>query len=220
VESEAFKRLVEVMAAIATGDRAAPFTLYTEFGGAVANQMRSHLRSVGVGVVSANDLDGLVIDACLALGDCGRAWSPDGGALPWTWARARLRGIAVDWVGQHAAEFVDSSAVLDARGVCEVAVDDADELEVLARLAAVDAACALLEEALERVASERDRKVVLELRVQADAGDPSPAHTVGPRHGLSPDATRQVASRVCRRLRQLAATDAHFAPLTRTSLVA
>jgi hypothetical protein len=220
VDTQANTRLIEVMTAMANGDRAAPFALYLEFGAAIAGAMRRHLRHLGVHAPDAADLDGLVIDACLVIADCATGWKPQGGARPWTWAEHRLRQLASRSVGQHTDALPAGDPVANGSGVADGDDgDDGDDVDLLARLAERDEACALLQEALAKVASPRDRAVVLELRVQADSGDPSPAITVGRRHNLSPDATRQVASRVRGRLRRLADDDPHFAALRAMTLV-
>src|SRR5438874_8793244 len=102
VETQRFERLVEVMARMAGGDQAAVFTLYLEYGDHVAALMRRELRRLGVQHVEPDELDGLVLNGCLALLDGAGAWDPEGGALPWNWAVKRLAAIAAGWVGQHA----------------------------------------------------------------------------------------------------------------------
>ena len=51
---------------MAGGDQAAVFTLYLEFGDHVAALMRRELRRLGVQHVEPDELDGLVLDGCLA----------------------------------------------------------------------------------------------------------------------------------------------------------
>jgi hypothetical protein len=215
VQSEAYERLVEIMGRMAAGDTAAVFTLYGDYGGHVAALMRRQLRHLGVERVPAAELDGLVIDGCLALLDCAQGWDPRGGALPWTWAGRRLAGLASRWVGQFAV-----SLDTDPSEGPSVVAADVDELVVLGHLAACHDTCALLREALERVATARDRAIMLEVRVQADAGDPSPASTVAVRRGMNPDAVRQVACRVRSRLRRLAEREDRFAGLADLAIVA
>lgn len=74
--------------------------------------------------------------------------------------------------------------------------------------------------ALERVAGPRDQAIVLELRSQRLAGDPSPALTVARRHNVSPEVVRQVACRVRARLSRLAAKDRRFAGVADLLIVA
>ena len=97
---------------------------------------------------------------------------------------------------------------------------DDGEWIVLRRLARSDGDVAMVVQALERVGSLRDRSVLLELRTQLVAGDPSPAVTVAARYDMTPEAVRQVASRVRQRLRTLAASEPGFAPLADLPLVA
>jgi hypothetical protein len=55
--------------------------------------------------------------------------------------------------------------------------------------------------------------LVLEVKVQAGLGDPSPAVTVGRRHGMRPDAVRQAVKRTLDGLRDLARSDVRYARL-------
>lgn len=231
-----FTRVVAIMAAMAGGDRAAVFALYEEFGGTIAGVVRREARRQGI-ELSARDLDELVIDACFVLLDCAGGWSADGGALPWTWAFARLRTLVASRVGVHAdsldalgrdgapfepagdwagAPLRDAGVPGNAAG----ASADPEELPLLEALASWHGGSALLREALGLVASERDRRLVLEVRVQADLGDPAPAKTVAAEHGLRADAVRQAVKRTLDRLRALAATEPRFAPLAAIPLLA
>jgi hypothetical protein len=211
------------MERIVAGDQAAIFTLYLEFGGHVAALMRRQLKHLTADHAADEDVEAMVIDACLALADVAGGWRPEGGALPWNWAIARLRPIATQWVGQYSDEI---DTVLDDELAGSELVDPnhgtlhANDVELLTELASCHEGCALVLEALERVASERDRAIVLELRVQSANGDAAPAVTIANRHGLSAAAVRQVACRVRSRLRQLAADEARFASLADLALVA
>lgn len=208
-----------LMARMADGDTDAVFDLYEAFGAPLAATMRRHLAAVGVAAAPREEVDGLVIDACLELFECSPAWRPDGGALPWTWARSRLRALAARHVGIHADELDDAGL----EGRPEVTAWDGDEgsaHEVLVGLAGAVPMAALLLDGLARVGSPRDQAIVLELRLQAALGDPSPSHTVAAGFGASPDAVRQVGSRMRRRLRRLAESDERFAPLADLPLVA
>jgi hypothetical protein len=71
----------------------------------------------------------------------------------------------------------------------------------------------LLREGLDRVSGPTQQAMLLEVKVQAALGDPSPAVTVGRMSGVRPDTVRQTVKRVLDRLRRLAASDPHFAPL-------
>lgn len=201
------------MAMIAAGDRAAVFILANEFGGQIAALLRRQLRDFGVQAVNADDLDGLVTDACLELAACAPAWRPESGALPWTWAERRLRAVVSRFVGIHADPLGDAGREAVAQPLARMAGPEGDDLEVLGELARAHPHCALLLEALEQVASPRNRAILLSVKAQAALGDPSPAVTVAREHGMRPDAVRQVVKRVLDRLRSLAAGDEHFAPL-------
>jgi len=220
-------RVAALMARMARGDDAAVFDLYEEFGARLAGVMRRHLRAVGVEGAPRDDIDGLVIDACLELRACSGAWRADGGALPWTWASARLRRLAARFVGIHADSLDEAGARSHAGGADAGDVgpaawdgDEGSAFEVLREAGAGHELAALLLDGLARVGSARDQAIVLELRLQADLSDPSPSHTVAAGLGTSPDAVRQVGSRMRRRLRHLAASDERYAALADLPLVA
>jgi hypothetical protein len=212
-------RLRVVMAAMAAGDRGATFDLYAEFGGPIRAAVRRLLRRLGVDSVAPEDMDGLVIDACLELQGCADAWDPDGGALPWVWAERRLLAVVSRWVGQHADTLEDRGEVIE-RMVASVsgASSEPTAVEVLARLD--HPTCLLLREALEAVASDRDQLILLEVGLQRSLGDASPAVTIGPDVGLKPDAVRQVLRRVRVRLSALAEKEPRYAPLVDLALLA
>jgi hypothetical protein len=194
--------------------------LYKEFGGQVAGAMRRQLARLGTTDISANDLDGLTIDACLALADCAQAWRPDGGALPWNWAAQRLASVASAFVGIYAEPYDPAAHDGAGDGQVEVFGADAEDLDVLARLRSSHPTCELLAQALAHVATPRDQALLFGVKVQRSLGDPSPAVTLGAVWGLRPDAVRQVVRRVTDRLRRLAATDLRYAPLADLPLLA
>jgi len=212
------QRLRVVMAAMAAGDKGATFDLYAEFGGPIRATVRRLLRRLGLDVVPQEDLDGLVIDTCLELQACAEAWDPDGGALPWVWAERRLLAVVSRWVGQHADALDDRNEVVERMVASSAgASSEPSALDLLGRLD--DPTCVLLREALEAVASVRDRTILLEVGLQRSLGDGSPAVTVGPFVGLRPDAVRQVLRRVRQRLSALAATEPRYAPLVDLALL-
>lgn len=206
---------------MAEGDRAAIFTLYEEFGATIGAVLRRHIQRMGPERVRPDEVDGLIIDACFELFACASAWDPARGAMPWTWAERRLANLVARAIGIHADE-LDSDRVADIQepssGVA--AADDTEEGDVLADLAVMDDRCELLSQALAKVASPRNRAVLLEVKVQSALGDPSPADTVGHRYGMRPDNVRQVVKRTRDRLRRLAAEDQRFAPLADLALLA
>ena len=196
---------------MAGGDRAAVFTLYVEYGDHVAALMRREVRRLGVQHVEPGELDGLVLDGCLALFDSAGSWEPAGGALPWNWAVRRLASIAQRWVGQH-ADPIDHDVV--AAEQLRAIADDPGGLEVFERLAPCHDGCALLIEAFDHgQVKPRDRAILLEVKLQTDAGDPSPSITVARVYGLKPDAVRQIVKRTLDRLRAVAVGEPRFAGL-------
>lgn len=217
-------RVAALMSRMAAGETAAVFELYDEFGARLAAVMRAHLGAVGVRGAARDEVDGLVMDACLELFACAGAWRADGGALPWTWAAARLRGLAARWVGLHADELDEAAFDLGGEagtvGPGAWSGDEGSAYDVLCEAGRHHALAALLLDGLGLVGSPRDQAIVLELRLQSELGDPSPSHTVAAGLGASPDAVRQVSSRMRRRLRHLAHSDERFAPLADLPLVA
>jgi hypothetical protein len=213
------RRLRVVMAAMAAGDRGATFDLYAEFNGPIGATIRRLLRRLGVDVVPKEELDGLVIDACLELQGCAEAWDPDGGAQPWVWAERRLLAVESRWVGQHADANDDRHEVVDL--LVSGPPKPSEEPNLLDLLASIDdPTCRLLRDALAAVASVRDQTILLEVGLQRSLGDASPAVTVGPDVGLRPDAVRQVLRRIRQRLSALAAAEPRFAPLVDLELLA
>jgi DNA-directed RNA polymerase specialized sigma24 family protein len=213
------ERLRKVMAAMAAGDRGATFDLYAEFGGPIRATVRRLLRRLGVDAAPAEDLDGLVIDACLELQTCAEAWDPEGGAKPWVWAERRLLSVVSRWVGQHADTLEDRGEVIERMVATGAgASSEPSAVEVLDRLD--HPVCLLLREALEAVATDRDRLILLEVGLQRSLGDASPAVTVGPFVGLRPDAVRQVLRRVRQRVSALAVREPRFEPLVDLALLA
>jgi hypothetical protein len=93
-------------------------------------------------------------------------------------------------------------------------------LEVLASVAGEVPLAALLLEAFGKVGSSRDCELLLAYTAQQQAGDPSPAITLGSMHGRSPEAVRQAVSRTRRGLSCLVANDPRYAPLADILLVA
>jgi hypothetical protein len=199
-------RLVELMAQLADGDPSAPIALFGEYFGPLAAVVRIEARRRRVDLTD-DDVRGLVLDVCFALAGCAGAWNPDG-ALPWVWARHRIAAVVDVWVGQFADSY-DPERHADESGRVEVAWrgEDPPAVSVLEVLAARDPLLALFHLALSRAGSARDQEIFLTFTIQKQAGDPSPAVTVGEPLGLRPDAVRQVVARVRRRLRTLVATD-------------
>ena len=217
MEAGVYERLVVIMRLMAERDMAAVFMLYNEFGAPIAAAVRRHLAAVGVQAAPRDEVDGLVIEACLELYDCAPAWDPNGGALPWTWAERRLRTMVSRMVGQHADD-IDEAVADVAEAPLTSAADEPDPLDVLRRSPA--RLCSLLADAMAAVGSDRDGRLLLEVGLQQSLGDPSPAHTVGARFGMQPAAVRQAVKRMKDKLRALAAVDDRYADLAAFALLA
>jgi hypothetical protein len=209
--------VVELMSRMATGDASAAFELYEEFGAIIRRVLRGHLAELGAHNPSEEDLDGLTLDAVMALLNAAPSWKPDGGAMPWTWAERRLRSIARAHIGQWADELNDDHDGAD--GPAAVALDH-DDMDNLVRAAVDHETIRLLLEAFEIACTERDAQILIAVKAQAAAGDPSPANTVAAERGMKPPAVRQAAKRTRDRVLHLAATDARFAPLADLPLLA
>lgn len=216
MEGTRWVRLVEIMRAM-TEDRAAVVTFHAEFGPEIRRIVdfeasRCRLR------LAPEELEDLTFDACMALAAVSRAWRPDGGALPWVWARRRINAVvARQRRPLHLAlppghETEDVS--IDAPG------DDIDLATTLLSLAERDERCALLAAALRESVGAGDAEVWLRYRVQQQSGDPAPASTVGRELGMRPPAVRQRASRTRRKLAAAVAGDPRFRQLAELALLA
>ena len=222
MEAETHARLVEIMTALAAGDRAACFMLLEEFGRSIRAAVLRHLRDFGVRP-DAETLDELTVSAVLEIEGCAGAWRPDGGALPWVWASRRLRRMVSDHIGQH-HDSLDADADVGlpaAPSACpaDTAVD-IPEVDVLWALAAHRPDAQLLVQALEKVTSVRDRAILLAYEAYRSDGDPSPANTVAGQFAVSPANARQIVKRAKDRVRALASGEVEFAALRDIALLA
>ncbi|MGH8975266.1 MAG: hypothetical protein ACRD0C_18940 [Acidimicrobiia bacterium] len=216
-----FERLEALMARMAAGDKQAQFELYFDFGDAIGRAIRVEFRRLGVEWVDGAEIDGLVLDACTDLYGRAGSWDPARGVTPWTWARFRLRALVVAHLGQFTDALPDEGpAEVPAGGDCfagagaaPVDAGAADPVATLRALAASRPELRLLQEGLDRVSRPNQQAILLEVKVQAALGDPSPAVTVGQMAGVRPDTVRQTVKRLLDRLRRLAQADPHFAPL-------
>ena len=202
------------MGLMAAGDRDAVFELYWEFGAAIGRALRREFRRLGVERVDAAEIDGLVLDACIDLSGRAGSWDPEHGVTPWAWARFRLRALVVGHIGQF-ADALPGEGPAEVAGEVEPAAAGAgaDPVAVLRGLAESRSELRLLQEGLDLVSRPAQQAILLEVKVQAALGDPSPAVTVGQMTGVRPDTVRQTVKRVLDRLRRLAAADPRFAPL-------
>ncbi len=231
--------LVAIMGRLATGDDAAVVTLYERYGGPIAAAVQRVARGRR-GRIERDDLDGLVFEVCFELAHVAGAWSPEGGALPWVWARHRVANVVDRVLGQWALPLghdlpADGDDPREAgwsagraveawgiAGTAGVAVPEGASLvTALERLGPNLDSARLLAEALDvgRI-SPRDRELWLEYAYEKQSGNRSPAATVAPGFGMNEDTVRQAARRARQRVRSLAARDERFAPLATLPLLA
>jgi hypothetical protein len=209
-----------LMARLAAGDTAAVFALAEHHGHRIAGAVRQHLRDCGVDRVTPDDLQGLVLDACMELAAVAPAWRA-GGAQPWHWAWGRVRTVVAGWVGVHADSLDGPRAERDVEGAPPAPSQEDSLAAAFARLVDDDPRVRLVAEAAQ-VARLDDVALVclLDYRVQQGQGDPSPAHTLAERYGTTPEAMRQRISRGRRRLREVVQSDPRFSDLADLELVA
>lgn len=209
-----------IMARLVSGDLAAVFTLHEHHGHRVAGVVRRQLSRCGVDRITPDDLHGLVLDACMELVAVAPSWRP-GGALPWWWAEGRIRAVVNGWVDVHADDLDEHLSTIEAGVETPAPTDEDTILETFARLVDDVPIVGLVAEAA-RVAKVDEVSLccLLDYSIQQDQGDPSPALTLAPRYGVTPDALRQRVSRTRRRLRAVVDHDPRFVPLAGFALVA
>lgn len=209
-----------IMARLVEGDTAAVFTLAEHHGHRIAGVIRRQLRRCGLDTIAPEELQSLVLDACIELREVAAAWKP-GGALPWWWAEGRIRSLVNGWVGVHADSLDDRWGDADdeapeaapsfEESVAATFARLVDEVPLVGLVAEAAAAARLDEVAL---------FCLLDYRIQQDQGDPSPANTLATRYGVTPEALRQRICRNRRRLRDVVANDPRFSALADFELVA
>ena len=212
------ERLAEIMA-MAAEDESAVVALYLEFGEEIGSVIRFLVPRRGGAHLDEDDLDALTFDACLVLARLAGSWRADGGALPWTWARARLDTLVCERIGPVTTPLVREEQLGATPAPFAAVLDDGAAGTTLSTLARGDERCALLLEALDRSVSPTDAEVLLRLRVQLDSGDPSPSHTVADELGVLAPAIRQRASRARRKLAEVIRSEPRYAPIADIALL-
>lgn len=227
--------LVAIMRRMADGDEAAAVTLYERHGNAITGAVRRVVRQRGRRL-DHDEIDGLVQDVCFELQKVAHRWSPEGGALPWVWARHRVANVVDRHLGRwsepldearlaelDAAPAASSggAAVADGRSMLDTLAGVASGAITPADVVPDMASARLLLDALDEARiSARDRELLLEYSCERHAGNASPAATVAPVFGMKEPSVRQAFRRARRRLLDLAATDERFAPLADLPLLA
>jgi hypothetical protein len=214
-------RVAEVMAEVVAGESGAIFVLYAEFGSSIEAAVRQALRHFGVDHLDPDDIEGLVMESTIAIGDSASSWRPDG-ALPWWWAASRIRQIVGTFLGQFGQPYdPDLHGHVGGDQAQAWLGEEGPMLEVLDNVAERDQKVALLRDAFDHIAgSARDREMLLVYAAQQQAGDLSPAETVGPLFGLEPATVRQAVKRTKDRLRRLAEQEPRFRAMLDFALVA
>jgi DNA-directed RNA polymerase specialized sigma24 family protein len=215
--------LAQIMGRMAGGDEAAVVTLYERYGGPIAAAVRRVARH-RPGRLADDEVPGVVLEVCFDLGPVAGGWSPEGGALPWVWARHRVANAVDRALGQqfHPLDEVRLAA-LDrlAAPPPGPASDEPSLLTTLGRMVPDLAGAALLAEALDRGGvSTRDRELFLEYAYEKHSGNAAPAAAVAPVFGMREVSVRQAARRARQRLLRLAASDERFAALADLPLLA
>jgi len=216
------ERVRTLMAAMAAGDTDAIFAFEAAFAPAIARNLRRIAEDRGA-TLRAGEVDELVREVVLDLAERAAAWRPDGGALPWRWARHRLANLVDGHLGQWATPIEEAQAALDRRAAegggpgaaAPLAAGGRERAagEVAASAARREPLLGLYLEALHLVASPRDVDLLLEELLERGGGNPAPAEAVARANEVAAATVRKQKSRVIARVRRLAATEARFAPL-------
>jgi hypothetical protein len=203
--------LSRCMERIAAGDHAFVFTFIEAYGDRVEGSVRRVLIELGRRdvLLDRQEIDSLVIDACLVIAEKASGWGP-GGAAPWNWAYLAIRSSIAHTIRRQALiDETDLEGHVEAGPTADLDVTP----EIWARLAQQYDEVGLLDEALSIVASERDRWLFIEYLTQQGGGDPSPAVTLGAMYGLRPEAVRQIVRRQRQRLRRHTEANGRYAAL-------
>ena len=187
----------------------------------VRKLIASELNAAGFRL-SREELDDLTRSAVVDIAGLAGTWRPDGGALPWNWARQRILAQAFTAItGCHKSLDADpDSDVPESETRFASASDEADLAETLDRLAGCVPEAGLLLSGLNQVANERDRQIWLEYVAEQAVGNPAPAGAVARTHGLREPNVRKIVQRVRKGLSDLAQEDPSFEMLGQFPAVA
>ncbi|MGH2476421.1 MAG: hypothetical protein ACRDIL_14275, partial [Candidatus Limnocylindrales bacterium] len=99
MDRQGFDELVAIMGRLAHGDEAAVVTLYERFRDRIAGAVQQVAAARDM-PLRPDDVEGVVVEVCFELARVAGAWSPNGGALPWVWARHRVANVVDRELGQ------------------------------------------------------------------------------------------------------------------------
>lgn len=193
--AELAERIEAVMRRLAADDDTAIWELRDLAAPSLERMLRKEARRLSVSL-TGDDVYGLVNESVLDLAELADSWRP-GGALPWVWAQHRVRAHVHRHIGVFADSLEETGIPWD-EPIPTEGIDD--PLAVLVEVAESHAGARELLDQLSSVASERDARIWLGIRIEQAAGNRSPAVTVGADHGMRPDAVRKAYQRVGERL--------------------
>lgn len=204
--------LDSVMASLAAGDVRAYEPFFEMAAVPVRRILRNELGSKGIWV-DRDRLDDLVGDCILELIRLAPRWRADGGAKPWNWAYRRLLRVAYAGLGLFTDDLEAHRAVASTADRSSAVTDNNGVLQAFELITEINRTGRTLGRALERMATDRDRLIWLDVLQEQGAGNKAPAVTVAQSHGLTEVNVRKICQRVRQRLTQLAASDPEYAVL-------
>ena len=196
------RRLVEIMTAM-PHEPAFMVSLMNEFRAELTSHARWQIRRLGVWV-DRDVIDDLVVDYAVELHSCAAAWRPDGGALPWVWASARLRNVTIESVrpehmlDRQLPEGFDRADVTTP--VWETHDRTVDWKSELDRVGEADEWVARIRDAVDRH-SDRDVCMLVEFLDRRRSGEPAPGDSAAEVFDVKPATLRKAVQRVRETLR-------------------
>jgi hypothetical protein len=215
--------VARLMEAIAAGHSWAIWELRRTADVPIRSRLRAELRRLDVHY-TADDLDGMVNDAVMAIAQVARAWRP-GGAPPWVWAHRRIVGVVHGFIGVFARSLdeVDETPDLAIAAAPSLASGEPDVSTdarlALQRLARSRPPAGDLEAALCDLVSARDADVWLAVEWERGGGNRRPAVTVATQFGMTDVGVRKVVQRVRARLAK-AVSDGRYPALAALPAIA
>jgi len=205
--------LERLMSAMATGDLAALWEFHETFEPKLRAVVLANIRSMHrPDIASDRDrVDALTADAAVVIFDRAAGWQP-GGAKPWNWAARAIRSMVAADIGHRSVE-LGNDDILDGEADAVRSEHSNGADLTIERLASIDPALTILEDAYRSVSSERDQQAAWLFRVQKVNGDPSPAHTVADEFGISPAYARKIHERHFARVRAAVLEEDRYRPL-------